>query len=73
MQHDPAAELTPALYGTLRTRWNSWQNAVRTGPESLVNTTKAALDLTLAQCNTALGEPAEPLPVVAFKLEYPDE
>jgi hypothetical protein len=67
---DPQIELTQALYGTLRSRWKSWQDAIRTGPQSLVDTTRAALDLTLVQCATALDENADPPPAIIFLLEY---
>jgi hypothetical protein len=71
-QHDPAAELTAALYGTLRTRWKAAEDAKRTGPQSLIDTTQSALNLTLDQCSDVLGEPTNPRPAILFKLDYPE-
>lgn len=69
---NPETELTQAVFGTLRARWKTWKDAQRTGPQSLIDTTKAALDLTLAQCATVLDENVNPLPEIIFLLEYPD-
>jgi hypothetical protein len=70
--HDPAAELTAAMYSTLRTRWKSLEDAKRTGDTGTINAAQSALNLTLDACSNALGEPTEPRPAVLFKLEYPD-
>lgn len=68
---DPATELTDSLYSTLRVRWKALEDARRTGPQSLVDTCQAALNLTLDACSAALGEDAEPRPAVRFTLDYP--
>lgn len=69
---NPETELTQALFGTLRSRWKVWKDAQRTGPQSLIDTTRAALDLTLGQVAVALDENADPPPEIVFLLEYPD-